>query len=172
MSSNPLAIVRTRPAKFPADKEMVGNLFLAYAESLPISLNFQNFSEEFASLPGKYAVENGGILYLAYTETPTSHDWPATEKLIGCVGLRSFEAQKRCELKRLYLTPESRGLGVSKLLMDVVIAKAQELGYQDMLLDTLSSMTVARRLYEKYVFIEIDAYYESVPDAVFYRLAL
>jgi GNAT superfamily N-acetyltransferase len=155
---------------FPSDKEIVGKLFLAYAESLPISLDFQNFTHEFASLPGKYAVENGGALYLAYTETPAAHGQPATEQVVGCVGLRAFSAPKSCELKRLYLTPDSRGLGVSKLLMDVVIAKARELRYKEMLLDTLSSMASARKLYEKYGFVEVDAYYESVPDAVFYRL--
>ena len=172
MPSKPNAIVRTRPAEFPVDKEIVGELFLAYAKSLPISLDFQNFGEEFAGLPGKYALQNGGILYLAYTETLASHDWPTTEQVVGCVALRSFETPNKCELKRLYLRPESRGLGVSKLLMDAVVAKAQELGYREMLLDTLSSMTAARQLYEKCGFMEVDAYYESVPDAVFYRLTL
>lgn len=97
------------------------------------------------------------------------------EQAIGCIALRNFATRddvKTCELKRLYLTPESRGLGVSKLLMDVVLAQARELRYQEMLLDTLKSMTPARRLYEKYGFEEIGSYYESCEGAVFYKLKL
>lgn len=169
MAPGSQAIAKVRPATFPADAEAVSKLFLAYEAFVPVSLDFQNFSREVASLPGKYAVENGGALYLAYIETPES---PATGRAVGCLGLRAFTGSESCELKRLYLAPEARGLGVSKLLMDAAIAKARELGYKEMLLDTLSSMTTARRLYVNYGFVEVDAYYESVPDAVFYRLKL
>ena len=87
------------------------------------------------------------------------------------MGLRAFTTSQ-AELKRLYLVPSARGLGASKALMDVAIARARELGYKEVLLDTLGSMTAARRLYEKYGFREIEAYYNSHPDAVFYRLEL
>ncbi|KAF2623318.1 acyl-CoA N-acyltransferase [Macroventuria anomochaeta] len=176
MAASIRPIVKIRPAIFPADKEAVKELFLAYEQFLldfaDVKLDFQNFDHEVASLPGKYAVENDGALYLAYIEMPTSHDRPAIEKTVGCMGLRAFTASQSGELKRLYLTPESRGLGVSKLLMDVAIARARELGYKEILLDTLSSMATARKLYEKYGFVEVPAYYESHPDAVFYQLEL
>ena len=61
---------------------------------------------------------------------------------------------------------------MAKLLMDVVLAQARQLGYQEMLLDTLDSMTTARRLYERYGFEEIESYYESCEGAVFYKLKL
>ncbi|KAF9693132.1 hypothetical protein EKO04_008654 [Ascochyta lentis] len=165
-------VVKIRPAQFPADKEVVNKLFRAYEESLPLSLDFQNFSHEIASLPGKYAVENGGALYIAFIKTHPSQTQLAMEQVVGCLCLRAFAASESCELKRLYLTPDSRGMGVSKLLMDVVIARARELGYKEMLLDTLSSMAAARGLYERYGFVEVEAYYKSVPDAVYYRLEL
>ncbi|KAF2127681.1 acyl-CoA N-acyltransferase [Dothidotthia symphoricarpi CBS 119687] len=161
--------VDIRPAMFPNDRTIVGELFLAYAQSLPISLDFQNFEHELAGLPGKYAVGNGGALYLAYTTSSTE---PFSEQVIGCVAIRPFTPPESCELKRLYLTPESRGLGVSKILMDAALCKAKELGYKEMLLDTLRSMTPARRLYEGYGFVETEEYYKSVEDAVFYRLVL
>ncbi|CAE7027243.1 hypothetical protein CFE70_003883 [Pyrenophora teres f. teres 0-1] len=189
--------VRIRPAIFPDDKEIVGQLFLAYARSLPISLDFQNFEHELAALPGKYASEKGGAVWLAYAAaeqespaTPTNIKKAKDEQTIGCIAIRPFfptpttaesatllsnstsPTTTTCELKRLYLTPASRGLGVSKLLMDVAISHARKLGYKEMLLDTLSSMTPARKLYEGYGFKEIGSYYESVEDAVFYRLLL
>lgn len=168
--------VKVRPAIFPADKDTISNLFLAYEQHLlstaSIKLDFQNFNDELASLPGKYSASKNGALWLAYTSTPaTEKESPPKETPIGCMGLRAFTASQ-AELKRLYLAPEARGQGVSRLLMDVAIAQARELGYQEVLLDSLESMTAARRLYEKYGFREIEKYYDSCPDAVFYRLGL
>jgi ribosomal protein S18 acetylase RimI-like enzyme len=184
--------IKIRPASFPDDIQVVRRLFLAYAQSIPVKLDFQGFEQELEALPGKYAVENGGAVYLACIPTepvslsteaqtngasPESSSVPSKEKeqVVGCIALRSFATSngiKTSELKRLYLTPESRGLGVAKLLMDVALAQARQLGYKEMLLDTLSSMKPARKLYEKYGFEEIESYYESVEDAVFYRLRL
>lgn len=200
--------ISIRPAAFPSDKEIVGKLFLAYAQSLPVSLDFQNFEDELAGLPGKYAVEKGGAVWLAYASSKVSESPSSTtssvrngeaqsepnpaeeERAIGCIAIRPFfttpttaessallanstsSSTTTCELKRLFLTPESRGLGVSKLLMEVAISHARKLGYKDMLLDTLRTMTPARKLYEGYGFEEIGSYYENPEDAVFYRLVL
>jgi GNAT superfamily N-acetyltransferase len=198
--------VHIRLATFPDDKAIVGKLFLAYAQSLPISLDFQNFDGELSALPGKYAEEQGGAVWLAYataeqesstTSTSPSADGTSTPKekegngeAIGCIALRPFNhptttaesaallekssatRTTTCELKRLYLTPEARGTGVSKLLMDVAISQARKLGYKEMLLDTLRIMTAARRLYEGYGFEECGSYYENPNDVLFYRLAL
>lgn len=196
--------ISIRPATFPPDREKVAALFRAYAASLPINLDFQNFEIELADLPGKYGVERGGAVFLAFVESSapaieeggksststvpgeesqSEVEAPATQNqeykkdqvqdAIGCIGLRSFPpSPKTCELKRLYLSPSSRGLGVGKLLLDAAVQKARALGYSEMLLDTLGSMAAARRLYEKAGFEQIESYYESVEGAVFYRLRL
>ncbi|KAF3032401.1 hypothetical protein E8E11_000808 [Didymella keratinophila] len=185
MTIHPRPTVKVRLAQFPDDKDTISNLFLAYEKHLldtaSVKLDFQNFEDELANLPGKYAAENNGALWLAYTSTPSAQNTPAEnlstentaakETSIGCMGLRAFNPAQ-AELKRLYLLPSARGSGVSKVLMDVAIARARDLGYREVLLDTLGSMTAARRLYEKYGFREIEAYYDSHPDAVFYRLGL
>jgi ribosomal protein S18 acetylase RimI-like enzyme len=183
MTTDRQPTVKVRPAQFPDDKDTISNLFLAYEQHLldtaSVKLDFQNFNDELANLPGKYSVSNTGALWLAYisdsAQNTSAHstpgDAPANETTIGCMGLRAFTTAQ-AELKRLYLVPSARGLGASKALMDVAIARARELGYKEVLLDTLGSMTAARRLYEKYGFREIDAYYDSHPDAVFYRLEL
>jgi hypothetical protein len=43
------------PARSAADIEAAAQLFVAYAASLGIDLDFQDFGAELASLPGKYA---------------------------------------------------------------------------------------------------------------------
>jgi ribosomal protein S18 acetylase RimI-like enzyme len=160
--------IEIRPAIFSQDNSTVSTLFLAYAGSLPVNLDFQNFKNELAGLPGKYAAEKGGAVFLAYST--------AEEEMVGVVGVRKFTVEgsevPTCELKRLYIAPASRGKGVAKLLMDAVLARARELGYREMLLDTLRSMTPARKLYAHYGFTETLAYYASVEGAMFYKLLL
>ena len=54
-----------------------------------------------------------------------------------------------CELVKLYLSPEARGKGIGKLLLEKCIAAARELGYSKMYLETMPELTVAIPLYEK-----------------------
>ena len=191
--------IHIRDAEFPADKQVVGQLFRAYAESLPISLDFQNFDYELAELPGKYATEKGGAVWLLVSSAGDGESHESTagfsttrenERAIGCIAIRPFFATpttaesaallaqstspstKTCELKRLFLAPETRGTRLSKPLMEIALSHAKKLGYEEMLLDTLRSMKTARKLYEGYGFEEIDSYYENPEDAVFYRLKL
>jgi ribosomal protein S18 acetylase RimI-like enzyme len=201
--------IEIRGAEFPNDKDVVGQLFKAYAQSLPVSLDFQNFDHELAGLPGKYATEKGGAVWLLCSslvnKDPGSEDNSTTateqrkagfsttrenEQAVGCIAIRPFFATptttesatllahstspptKTCELKRLFLAPETRGLGLSKPLMKVAISHAKKMGYEEMLLDTLRNMKTARKLYEGHGFEEIDSYYENPNDAVFYRLRL
>jgi ribosomal protein S18 acetylase RimI-like enzyme len=178
MNISPSSEAKIRYARFPADRKRVSQLFLEYAQSLPIPLDFQGFEDELARLPGKYSSENGGAIFLACicnASTNQEEQSNSQETIIGIVALRSFlttNSVPTCELKRLYIVPSGRGLGVAKKLIDAVIAKAREMSYKEMLLDSLSGMTAARRLYEGYGFVEIESYYQSVEDAVFYKLVL
>lgn len=165
MSSAPTVTVL--PAEFPRDQADTARLFFAYAASLPshIDLAFQSFQQEVAQLPGKYSAENGGALFLAWAETPS------LTTCIGCVGVRSLNAPDTCELKRLYTLPEARGLGAGGRLMDAALSKAKDLGYKEMLLDTLSVLKPALRLYAKYGFEETAKYYNNPYDGVIFMKA-
>lgn len=138
-------------------------LFEEYAASLPIDLDYQDFAAELAGLPGKYSAP-GGALLLA----EGSGGFP-----LGCVGLRPLEEEGCCEMKRLYLLPAARGLGLGRALTMALIEEAKRLGYQSLRLDTLPTMTVAIALYEQMGFERIDPYYRPTPaGTVFMALAL
>jgi ribosomal protein S18 acetylase RimI-like enzyme len=64
-------------------------------------------------------------------------------------------------LKRLYVSPEGRGFGLGERLVDAVVKGAKRIGYREMRLDTLPSMTGAIALYQKFGFEPIEPYYET-----------
>jgi ribosomal protein S18 acetylase RimI-like enzyme len=134
------------------------SLFREYVDWLGIDLSFQGFEAELASLPGKYAPPLGELLLACA---------PAGDAL-GCVAARPLDGLEVCEMKRLYVRPAARGLGIGTALVAAIIKSAQELGYTEMKLDTLPSMAEAFTLYERFGFVQIPAYYHNpVPGTVY-----
>lgn len=147
------------PASTPQDLTSITTLFQAYATALGLDLSFQDFTNELATLPGKYAPPTGGLLLAKST---------STGEAIGCVGVRPLEPKGVCEMKRLYVSPAGRGTGIGKALGEAIIAEAKRLGYRTMRLDTLASMTSALRLYRSLGFQDIEAYYANPLEEVVY----
>jgi putative acetyltransferase len=54
-----------------------------------------------------------------------------------------------CELRKMYLLPEARGLGLGQRLLDASLAAARQLGFRRCYLETLENMTQAQRLYAR-----------------------
>lgn len=129
----------------------IKNLFVQYAEWLGISLHFQNFEQEIASLPRQYKMPEGRLFLLL-----------ADGKPAGCIALRYFDTvengKKRCEMKRLYIKKEYQGHGFGKTLVGHIIMEAKTIGYTEMLLDTFSFMEHAISIYQKFGFQETAPY--------------
>lgn len=150
------------PARSADDVAAVVELFRAYAASLPVDLGYQGFEDELARLPGKYAPP-GGELLLARDVHGLA---------IGCAALRALDAE-RCEMKRLFLSPAARGLGLGRALAHAIIEAARRNGRRELLLDTLPSMAAAIRMYEALGFERTGAYYAPTPPGtIFMRLVL
>jgi ribosomal protein S18 acetylase RimI-like enzyme len=62
-------------------------------------------------------------------------------------------------MKHLYVAPAGRGTGVGQALVEAVIETARRMGYREMRLDTLASMTQAISLYRKFGYVPTEAYY-------------
>lgn len=71
-------------------------------------------------------------------------------KVVGGGGLAALtQGSDIAELRKLFLLPETRGLGIGKALTEQCLDFAQQQGYQKCYLDTLNSMKAAIKLYEK-----------------------
>lgn len=145
----------------PDDLEAIRSLLLEYAASLGVDLGFQNFEHEVANLPGDYAPPKGRLILVLSDTQPA-----------GCVALRAI-SRTVCEMKRLYVRPPFRGLDLGKLLTERLIQEARMIGYESMLLDTLPTMSHARKLYRQLGFHETKPYrYNPVEGTLFMELDL
>ena len=139
------------------DIEEVREIFREYESSLGLDLCFQGFEDELKNLPGKYAAPKGR-LYLAQV----------SNMVAGCIALRPLEPDV-CEMKRLFVREEFRGLQIGRMLIERVIDDAREIGYTFMRLDTFPpKMGKAVQLYESYGFREIPPYYNNPNEGVLF----
>jgi len=138
-------------------------LLREYAASLGIDLSFQHFEQELADLAQTYAPPHAALL-LAWVG----------DALAGCCALRPLanaDYPNACEMKRLYVRPVYRGMGLGRRLAEATLDAARVAGYEHVLLDTLDDMEAARSLYEDLGFTEIPPYYHSPIAGAHYLMA-
>jgi ribosomal protein S18 acetylase RimI-like enzyme len=159
----PEAQFHIRPVGAHEDLAATIGLFRAYAAALSVDLAYQDFEGELAALPGKYAPPAGALLLARGAEGAP----------LGCVAMRAMEPGDCCEMKRLYVSPDARGMGLGKALVEAVIEAARRAGYRELRLDTLPEMADAQALYARLGFGRIAPYYDTpVAGTVFMGCAL
>jgi arabinose-5-phosphate isomerase len=137
--------------------EQAKALFTEYVRSLAFSLDYQDIDAELATLPGKYAPPQGCIFIAVVDGQP-----------MGCIALRPIAGMPHdlvqgrparvCEMKRMYVRPAARGLGLGRLLASAIIEFATAAGYDQMKLDTESDFTAAVSLYRSLGFTDCPRY--------------
>jgi GNAT superfamily N-acetyltransferase len=149
------------PAITPEQIDTIRALFRSYEQFLNVDLCFQDFEAELAGLPGRYAPPEGALLIAVLGD-----------EAAGCVAMRKHQ-QGVCEMKRLFVRPSYRRCGIGRRLLRAVIEAAKDAGYTDMVLDTLTSLGPAMRLYERIGFQPRAPYNENpLPDVVYWELNL
>lgn len=158
--------IEISPGYMYADE--IKQLFLEYTQMLTQNdnhfakyLELQQYDKELDHLDEKYGLPNGRLYLVKFDQEPA-----------GCIALRKID-EATCEMKRLYVRPKYRGLGLADKLIQRLIADAKEIGYQAMLLDTLPFLEAAVHLYKKLGFYEVECYNNSpIENAIYMRLDL
>ena len=137
--------------------ESIKSLFKAYLGELNEDLCFQSFDTEIDNPLYKYSAPTGALFIAYYNAIP-----------VACIALQPLQEPQTCEMKRLYVAPDYRKLGVGDALVKELLQEAQTLGYTTMKLDTLERLQAAIKLYLKFGFETVTAYYDNPLPSVVY----
>ncbi len=133
-------------------KSQARTLFQAYGDFLRATqacgtFDFTRYAEETRDLPKKYKERNGEVLLALSDEAPAA-----------CLAYWAFPADATgttCEIKRLFVSPAHRNLGLARMLIAEAITRATEGGFSRIVLDTdVVNMPGALHLYASFGFVE------------------
>jgi GNAT superfamily N-acetyltransferase len=173
MTMHPLRAARAITiidAHEPQHREAFVSLCKQYAAGLPFSLCFQGFEAELAGLPGAYAPPSGCMLLALLDGQP-----------VGCIAMRPLapsgylegDARPACEMKRMFVQPAARGLGIGRMLALALLRRASSAGYRQMKLDTETTFVEATALYRALGFAEVPRYNDDpLEHTIWMSLAL
>lgn len=142
----PINIIRAE-----TDREIaaVKSLFLEYlnfvTDYLGQDLSFQGTEKEFTHFPDSYT-----SLFLARQN----------HSALGAAGLKQLRPEI-IELKRLYVAPSGRGMGIGQQLCQAVIDDARAHGFSQLYLDTDPGLIHANAIYEALGFKDVAQYYDN-----------
>ena len=125
------------------DPAEIKYLFVEYSQLKGAESCFVSFDRELADLASFYA---GGLLLVGY-----ENGYPVGSLAVKRIDRRTGEA------KRLYIKPDHRGKGYSRMMLNTMLDKCRELGIEEVILFTKPSvMPVAYELYKKMGFTEVN----------------
>jgi len=118
--------------------------------------------KEFGAIGEGFGPSDSEVLAMSqyYTEARNSLYRVASveQRIVGGCGIGPLTGKSNvCELRKLFLLPESRGVGVGEMLARQCLEFARTKAFTACYLDTLSSMTSAISLYKKLGFEYLDA---------------
>ncbi len=149
--------IETKEAKSTDDFSAAKALILEYVAWLGEAggpevkavLASQNFDKEMETLPITYGYPDGALFLVM-----------VNDDVVGVAGIKRFNASE-CEVKRMFVREQARGMGIGKLLITACIETAKKLKYEMIKLDSADFMLSAIKLYTDHGFVEIEAYREN-----------
>ncbi len=136
--------------------DQIKDLIIQYTKWLGRDLSFQNLDEELKDPAHKYTAPEGELLAAV-----------DNGKVVSMVAYHRH-TNERCEMKRLYVLPETRGTHMGDKLVEEILQHAKNAGYKEMVLDTITPLQAAIHLYKKHGFAECEPYYHNPMDDVVY----
>jgi RimJ/RimL family protein N-acetyltransferase len=129
--------VHLEPADAPSFRPQVEMLYREYLAFLDLRTMPENWRRELATFPGVYGPPDGRFLLAS-----------VDGEVAGCAGFRRMDGE-RCELKRVFVLPAWRRLGVGRTLVTTLLDEARSAGYRFVYLSTLGTLHAAMAMYRE-----------------------
>lgn len=112
-----------------------------------------------------YPAESNHLLDVASLEKPEVSFFVARKdgEIVGCCAL-VVSGEGAAEIKRMFVSPEARGLAIGRLLMEALEDCARATGLAAIRLETGISQPEAIGLYRRFGFVEIPPFGSYRPD--------
>lgn len=124
---------------------------------------FGTVEKEAERLPLSYQEQGGGCMMARVDSEPAG--------FIAWRALPAATAPDACELKRLWIRPIARGLGLGRTLTQAALDRAAKAGYKAVYLDTApSSMAAAHRIYLALGFAPCAPYNDNPVEGIVYLM--
>ena len=119
-------------------KTLISGVLIEYG----LKIDLDNTDSDLADIESNYNNRKGTFDLL--TEN--------TGRIMATVGIYKIDSST-CELRKMYLLKSERGKGYGRLLLEHALAKAKQLGYKKVILETASVLKEALGLYKKFGFV-------------------
>lgn len=141
----PIHIRTIEPADNPALATIIRSTLAEFGANHPGTVYFDSTTDALFQL-----FQTPGSIYFVATRD---------QQLLGGAGIFPSDGLPAgtCELVKMYLLPEARGLGLGKQLIDKALEFARESGYRQVYLETMPELGKAVSVYEKFGFRYLDA---------------
>jgi len=127
------------------------------ADNPDLALIVRNTLAEFgAANPGTVYFDSTTDALFELFQVPKAEYFVAEAggKILGGGGIYPTEGlpEGTCELVKMYLLPEARGIGLGRTLIEKCLETAKEKGFQQVYLETLDELHLALKIYAKFGF--------------------
>ncbi|GMU78748.1 MAG: N-acetyltransferase [Acidimicrobiia bacterium] len=169
--NEPAAVSERREPGDPAIRERAASAGVTIAsDTIESVVGSQLVLAQWRELLERYGVPDADpdgltALHLAPPDGEFLVAW-ADRTAVGCGGLRRYDATTG-EIKRMYVVPAWRRRGVSRAILLALEARAREIGYVRLVLETGTRQPEAMALYESECYTPIESYgsYRDAPQS-------
>jgi putative acetyltransferase len=124
----------------PAIRAVVAAVMAEYG----LSSDLEADDADIRNVVASYGERGGSFRVVASTE---GH-------IVGCGGLYPID-ERQAEIRRMYLLPNVRGLGIGRTLLEELISRAEQRRFERVFLETASVLKEAISLYRKRGFVPV-----------------
>lgn len=154
-------IFQPKKIRMPPAEEFMVRMLQPADNAAIAAIIYQTLEEFGANKPGTvYYDPTTNALYELFQAAPGSAYFIAERKgkIVGGGGIYPSAGlpDTTCELVKMYLLPEARGIGLGKKIIEACIRFAKEQGYQNIYIETMPELQQAMKTYEKFGFEYLD----------------